>query len=307
MTTEIITPESTEAWRALRAEDITSTEVAALFDCSPYATAFELFHRKRNKEIVDIEESERMKWGNRLQDAIAQGIAQDQGWMVRRMSEYIRDTAMHLGASFDYSIETNPLGILETKNVDALQYRDGWIVDGETIEAPPHIELQLQTQLAVSGRDYGYIGALVGGNRIVLIRRDANAQVIESIKIKVAEFWKRIADENPPLPDFSRDMDIIRRIYSNVEPGKVVDVRESADMLQLAMRYRELGAAIKDIEAQRNECKAKMLTMIGDAAKAQGEMFTISAGTIGECVVKEHVREARRDFRINWKKMKEQT
>jgi len=57
-------------WLELRRADVTSTEVGALFGISPYMTRFELWHQKRSSGVVDVEPSERMQWGTRLQDAI---------------------------------------------------------------------------------------------------------------------------------------------------------------------------------------------------------------------------------------------
>ncbi len=50
----------------MRVQDITSSEISALFGLSPYKTAFELYHEKRAGEVMRIEENTRMKWGKRL-------------------------------------------------------------------------------------------------------------------------------------------------------------------------------------------------------------------------------------------------
>src|SRR3990167_5628915 len=100
----IIKPTSEADWLSLRTLDITSTEISALFGCSPYSTAFELWHRKKSGVIVQLKENERMFWGTKLQDAIAAGIAEEQGWAIRRMNEYIRNAELRIGSSFDFAI-----------------------------------------------------------------------------------------------------------------------------------------------------------------------------------------------------------
>ena len=72
-----------------------------------------------------------MKWGTRLQDSIAMGIAQDQGWSIRPMKEYITDTDLRLGASFDFAIGDD--GLLEIKNVDSLVFHKQWESDGDHV------------------------------------------------------------------------------------------------------------------------------------------------------------------------------
>jgi putative phage-type endonuclease len=298
--TETILPHNRDHWLELRTRDLTSTETPALFGCSPYITEFELAHRKRQGVVVKIEESERMKWGNRLQDAIAYGIAEDQGWTIRRMEEYMRDPTVRIGASFDYAIGEE--GLLEIKNVDALAFRDGWLVhDDGSIEAPPHIEIQVQTQLAVSERKFAYIGALVGGNRVVLIKREPDQGTIDAIRSKANFFWSILAAGKEPEPNFEKDAAFIVSLMQRAEPGKILSAKGDANFATLAQRYRDLGQTEKQIKEEREAVKAKLLLAIGDAEKVLGDDFTVSAGVVGPARV-EYDREGYRNFRISWKK-----
>lgn len=288
-------------WLAKRAGDVTSTEISALFDLSPYMTRYELWHRKKNRLIVDGETSERMKWGLRLQESIAQGIAEDQGWMIRRMDEYMRLPDLRMGASFDYAIGDD--GILEVKNVDSLIFKEGWIEDGDGLEAPPHIELQVQHQLATSNRKWAVIGALIGGNRVVLIRRERSESIIEAIRGRVAEFWASIEVGQEPEPLWERDATFIAKLYGYAEPGKVIDGDD--EISQLAAEYRSISQEQKKTEAIRDGLKARLLTKMGDAEKVKGEKYTISAGLVGPAHV-EYDRAGYRAFRIVWKRKGEQ-
>ena len=111
-------------WLDLKSKDISSTEVAALFGLSPYLTKFELWHRKKTGSILSIEENERMKWGSRLEPAIAEGIGIDNGWDVAPFKNYMTIPELRLGSSFDYVIGSNE-SLLEIKNVDNLIFKDG--------------------------------------------------------------------------------------------------------------------------------------------------------------------------------------
>ena len=294
---ETIQPSSEAEWLQLRTQDITSTEVSALFGCSPYATGFELWHSKKSQTISDIPTSERMKWGTRLQDAIAVGIAEEQGWIIRRMSEYGRIPELRMGASFDFAIE--PDGLLEIKNVDSLQFKDDWLIDGKNIEAPPHIELQVQHQLAVSGKAYAYIGALVGGNTLKLIKREPMPAVIEAIKEKVAAFWKSIEENIEPIPIWPQDAGAVIKMAYYAEPGKIIVAPEETQAM--AEEYRRLGGIIKEADAGRETLKAQILLAIGDAERVNGQGYTISAGITGEAEIA-YTRKAFRNFKITWKK-----
>lgn len=309
MNREIIHPASEQHWLELRTKDITSTEISALFGISPYVTEFEIWHRHHDNLAVEFQENERMKWGPRLQDSIAAGIAEDNGWLVRRMDEYIRLPELRLGASFDFSIEQGRmtanmpdyLGLLEIKNIDSLQLRDKWIIDGENIEAPPHIELQVQHQLLVSGRQFAYIGALVGGNRVILIRREPSPEIHEAIKQKSAAVWKSIDEGIEPKPDFSRDADFVSKLYGYAEPNKILDAKDNRELEGLMRIYQDATEDEKAAAIKKSSAKAEILTLIGDAEKVLGDGWSISAGLIGEVEMK-FTRKAYRNFKPYFKK-----
>jgi len=300
---EIIIPESKEAWLALRAKDITSTQVSALFGCSPYATEFEIWHQIKNGIIINIEENERMKWGTRLQTAIGEGLSEDDGIKVRPMPEYIRIPELRIGSSFDYSIEGDNPGILEIKNLDSLAFQRGWIEhDSGEIESPAHIELQLQHQLLVSGRSWGIIAALVGGNRLLKIRRDRNEDIINAIKNQVNRFWKSIDDNTPPKPDFERDAKFISSLYQYAHPGKEMSATSEIDLY--ALEYKEAAEAEREAARKKEVAKAKLLMKIGDNEKCYGTGYTITSGIVGPAEIS-YKREAYRSFRVAYKQKKE--
>lgn len=284
--------------------DITSTEISALYGASPYQTAFELGHRKLAKEIVSIEENERMKWGSRLQDAIAAGVAQDQGWSIRKMDEYIRDSSARIGSSFDFAIGDH--GLLEVKNVDSLAFRDGWLTDEDTgeLEAPLHIELQVQHQLAVSGRRFAFICALVGGNKVHLIQRDRNESVISDIKLKAAAFWKGIDAGVVPAPDFTRDAEMISKLYNKADADNILDSRRDIDLDLLVQEYNKFAAEEKSAKESKDAMKAQILMKVGTAAKVIGSGYSITLGTVAGGTVS-YERSPYRMFKINMPKQRE--
>lgn len=304
---QTLIPKSEAEWLEFRKQDITSTEVAALFNLSPYLSEFELWHRKKDGMDSGFEPNDRIKWGQRLQDSIAHGVAEDNGWKVRRMDEYLRVPDLRMGSSFDFSIESctdDPrIGLLEIKNVDALIFRDQWAVDGDTLEAPSHIEIQVQHQLAVSGRAFAYLAALVGGNRVVLIKRTPDQAIITAIKSKVQAFWKSVDENTPPSPDFHRDAEFISKLYGYAEPGKVFDASSDSEIQTLMERYKALAGQVKTAEDEKDAIKAQILTRVGDAEKVEGSAWSISCGIIGECPVS-YVRKAYRNFKPSYRKVK---
>jgi putative phage-type endonuclease len=290
MNIERISTETDEQWLELRQRDITSTEISALFGCSPYMTPFELWQRKHKNIRLELDPNERMAWGLRLQDAIAQGLKEEHGWDMRRINQYFRLPEHRLGSSFDYRGKTELLFggfLVEIKNVDGLVFRNDW----PNGEAPLHIEIQLQHQLLVSGLDRGYIAALVGGNKMHLIERLADPKVHEQILARSAEFWKSVDLNEEPSPDWVADSDFIMELYKRTAPGLTIPA--TLEVTELAMRHKLFLDQESEAEAQKKGIKAQIVAQIGEAEKVKGPNFTISA---------KQKENGVRDFRINWTK-----
>lgn len=284
MATEIIPTTSQEHWLELRKQDVTSTESAALFGMSPYLTHFDLWHRKRTGIVPEFKTNERMAWGNRLEAAIAHGIAEEQGWKISPMKEYLRDPDLRMGSSFDFVITSlgEPVH-LEIKNVDYLAFRDGWIEhDDSSIEAPEQIEMQVQHQMAVSGFKRAFIGAFIGGNRGVVIERLRDEDVIAAIKAKVANFWRTVDDGIEPNPVMPGDAEVLIRLNQYAKPGKVLDASADDVLTEMIERYKAAAAKEKNAGEDKDVAKAEIFKHIADAEKVLTGAWTVSAAMQAE-------------------------
>ena len=299
-----ILPEDKATWLALRGQDITSTDVSALFGLSPYTTAFELWQKKAGAIEDSFEENERMKWGTRLQDTIARGIGEDEGWNVRARNVYTRIPERRIGSSFDFEIvgHADGPGLLEIKNVDYLVYRDTWSEEDGLIEAPAHIELQLQHQLLATGRSWGVIAALVAGNTVKLVHRKADLELRESILTQVAMFWASIAANRPPAPDYKADFKTLKKLLGPSQEGAVLDARGDSRFDDLIAQYQHVSSEIKGLEEIKEAAKAQLLELTGSAEKVVGSNWSISAGMVATKEIPATVRQAYRNFRVNLKK-----
>lgn len=281
MSIETIQIQNRDQWLAERVKDVTSTEVAALYGLSPYLSEFELFHQKRDGIVVQIQENERMKWGTRLESAIAHGAAEDQGWNIAKLDVYMRDTEAKIGSSFDFEIlsSSDGPGILEVKNVDWLQYQKNWIDDGNgNIEAPEHIELQVQHQLEVSDRKWAAIVVLVGGNEQKIVLRNRDKGIGSDIRAKVTEFWSKIQANRPPAPDYVQDAEfIIKQLRRDGTGDHIV---ADAELEKMIKDYEFVSREYNDLEKIKNQRRAEILERIGTAGKVVTSFGSLSCGNV---------------------------
>lgn len=332
-------PKTREEWLALRHQYVSSTESAALFGLSAYCTPYELGIQKQAKDPPSddaFSDNERVIWGLRLQEAIAKGISEDYGVKIRRVRGYAVHSACRLGASFDYEIigvKQEPVrmdpeklvdvtvqdpclqemyrdlgpGVLEIKNVDWLIFKKEWKKEEGEIEAPAHIEIQVQHQLeAIQTRKWAAVGVLIGGNDTVLVLRDYDPEFGKQIVNKVNTFFANLEKGVLPPVTLPQDVDIIRKIYLASSPGKIFDGNEDVELLSLCEQYSHASSSAKGFEEARKSLGAKILMHISDAAIATTKGFKISAGTVAETVVPSFKKDAYRNLRVTRLKQKEE-
>lgn len=316
-------PKSRQEWLELRHKYVSSTESPALFGMSPYSTAFEIAVLKKSPTPPpEYGDNERMAWGLRLQRAIADGIAEEFGVKIRAMSGYATNGGM--GASFDFEIVGHVegpfegdtrlrglytqfgAGVLEIKNVDGLVFKNEWSVVDKMIEAPAHIEIQVQHQLECCERKWAAIGVLIGGNRQEVILRMRDTDVGQAIRAKVNRFWSELQKGVMPPVTLPEDVQIIKTLYGHAEPESVLDARGDETIKSLCAKYSVFQKAEKEAKDQKDSAIAELLMKIGTAEKVLVDGYSISAGVVGETVVEQYTRKAYRNCRIYVKKDKQE-
>lgn len=314
MTTEFIPHTTDEAWLALRRTAVNSTESPALFGLSPYATTYEVWHRKRGTLPDDFGDNDRMQAGRHIEPAIASLVAERYGVVVEPFKDYALDREARMGSSFDFRIvghaelsyselarlfrEHGP-GILECKNVDFLAHRDRWTED----ECPDHIEIQLQHQLELADLEWGAIAALVGGNTLWLYVRMRDRAVGRGLRKRIAEFWKSQDDNAEPDPVMPDDAEAVISMYQYADPDAVFSALNDDVFAAKMLEYKRLGEEIKERQKQFETIKAETLMIVGSASRVVTDVGNICLTQVKPCHV-EYDREGYRMFRFTPKKVK---
>lgn len=256
--------QSDAQWREMRRQHVGGSEIAALFGEHSQLTRWELWHRKAGAlPEPDLSDNDRVFWGATLEPAIAAGVASKTGWKVRKVRRYYSMRPdLALGGSLDYEIIAHDRGpgVLEIKTADWLIAR-AW----EDGEPPLSYELQLQSYFACTGRAWGVMAVLVGGNDLRLFEYERRPRTIETIEAEVARFWCSVERNEPPKPDFGSDAETIAAMYCSVSAGKVIDLTGNNRLPELCAEYQRSAANEGSEKKARGAAKAEILTLIGDA------------------------------------------
>jgi predicted phage-related endonuclease len=266
-----------------RATHVGASEAAALFDCSPYLTKFELYHRKKGNIATPefnalhddgTPDDERIYWGVKLEAAIIEAAKERYGYQDREQAEHLSN-GKGLGGHPDRRVicpERGP-GILEIKTADWL-VRKSW---GD--EPPAHYLIQSQAYQGLDGVAWGDVLVLVGGNKLERFCYDFRPKIYAEIEKRVEAFWQSIAADEPPPADYARDLPTITELYRE-GTEEVVDL--TADNLAHEAAAAFLFAKEARLEAEKREdaAKAELLDKLGPASTAMLNGFVVRAATV---------------------------
>jgi predicted phage-related endonuclease len=287
-----------------RAAHVGASEAAALFDCSPYLTRFELWHRKKGN--IDTPEfnamsddgtpdNERIYWGVRLEAAIIEAAKERYGYIDREQVGRLSN-GKGLGGHPDRRVicpERGP-GILEIKTADWL-VRKGW---GD--EPPEHYLLQSQAYQGLDGVEWGDVLVLVGGNKLERFRYSFRPKIYAEIERRVAEFWQSVEANDPPPADYTRDLATITEL-TREGTGETIDLRTDNLAADAAARYLWAREARTKAQAEEDAAKAELLDKLGAASVGLINGFMLRATDVAAVADREakpgEIIKGRRGYR----------
>jgi predicted phage-related endonuclease len=263
-----------------RASVVGASEVAALFDASPYLTRFELWHRKKGNiatpefdAVADdgTPENERIWWGVRLEAAIIAAAKERYGYEDRDQVTRL-DNGRGLGGHPDRRV-TCPLrgpGILEVKTAD-------WLVRKTWGDEPPmHYLIQSQAYQGLDKVQWGDVIVLVGGNSLERFQYEFRPKIYAEIEKRVEEFWRAVRLNEPPPADYSRDLDTIKEIYGE-QGDETIDLTGDNRAAIAAAEYLAGAEIEKEGRARKEAAAAELFDKLRDASFAFADGFTVKS------------------------------
>jgi putative phage-type endonuclease len=242
-------------WHELRSQHIGASDVAALFDMSPFTTLWQLWMEKSGKlPPEDLSDNKSVQAGTFLESGIANWAAHRWDMKIEKVVDYYTaDDCPGMGASLDFQTDGgHPVEIKWSA------HGDGWEYEGDTITcAPDNYVLQVLHQMACTDAEYGWLIALIR-NEPRRMKVPRSVEIISKIKSHVAKFWDSVrAGEEPPV-DFDKDGEAVVRLLDFVPMSEVTLTTEHAHLFQT---YLENAAIEKEAKAKKEAAKTELLTL----------------------------------------------
>ncbi len=270
---------SRDDWLAVRKGGIGSSDAAAAVGLNPYQSQLELWMVKTGRDatlpkVDPNDETSPMYWGTLLEPIVAAHYTKRSGNRVRKINAVLQhpdaDKAWMLANIDREIVGASDVQILECKT--AGEFGSRLWKDG----VPEYVQLQVQHQLAVTGKAAADVCVLVCGQeiRIYRIERD-NALIARLIELE-RQFWHYVESDTPPPADGSDSADLaLRCLYPN-DSGNSIDLTHDRDM---SAAFADLVAVRADIDAREKveaELKQRIQQRMENASKALFETGQVS-------------------------------
>ena len=264
-------------WHAARAKVIGASEVAALFGVSPHTSRWSLWQVKAGRVAPpDLSGDARVTWGLRLENAIADAVAEERGWTLLPGGHRVHRRIEGMGCTLDREIAGDRPGVLELKTVDWLARKRQW-----GAEPPAHILLQLQHQLAVTGHQWGAVAALVGGNDLRIWEYQARPRSFAESEKRVRAFWQSIREgREPPVDGSASTAETLAALYPDAHDDPPLDLRGDNEAPELCAGFIRAREARQAAEREERNYANALRAKVGDAAAAMVNGYTVRATAV---------------------------
>lgn len=265
-----------EDWLAVRKSGIGGSDAAAAVGLNPYMSPLELWLIKTGRDAnlarPDPDDTtEPVYWGTLLEPVVAASYTKQTGNRVRRVNAVLRHpTIPFMLANIDREVIGTPgVQILECKTAGefgARIWREG---------VPEYVQVQVQHQLAVTGKSAAHVAVLICGQKLEVHRIERDDDLIARLIPLEAAFWHYVETCTPPPADGSESSDrALRCLYPG--SGGTVDF---ADDRRMSSVFADLVAVRADIEqrdAQEALLKQTIQQAMGEANRAIFETGSVS-------------------------------
>lgn len=263
--------------RRQRQRYLCASDTPVILGVSPYKKTPGDIYFSKVYDLPETDEPEDFKTtGNLLEDPLLTWAAEHLGVSIIRNQWRVAQEGAGAGifaAHPDAIVQGKPEG-LEAKYANAAMGED--YGDEGTDSIPAHVVVQAQHQMYAARLERVWVPVALAGFslqfKLFSVPRDD--ELIDQIVTQGMEWWNRhIIAKVPPDGEEAPPMDLLKRIRR--EPKSVVDLPSDAE--QLIFEYQQLGYQTKENDDARDELKAKIVNLLGEAEAgrlADGRMVT---------------------------------
>jgi putative phage-type endonuclease len=240
-------------WLALRRQDVTASDVAAVFGLHPYRTPLQLWADKTGVGF-DVPENAAMRRGRWLEDAVIAAYRDyHPGCQVVKPAVYVRAPAYRLGCTPDAVTGDT---VIQCKTVAASTFKT-W-TDG----APVHYQLQALTEAMLLNANRAVLAVLVTSafgadyEEFVIERHpEAEARILAA----VPEFWSKIGRGEQPKAEYAADGELLAKLYAPDDALPPLDLSFDNYAGELLEKRDRLNRERSGIEISLDAIKGEIL------------------------------------------------
>jgi len=253
-------------WLEVRQGGIGSSDAAAAVGLNPYKSQLELWLEKTGREAAKEETTgmdDPCYWGTLLEPYVATAYQQKTGRKVRRVNAVLQHPTFNfMLANLDREVIGCPeVQILECKT--AGEFGSRLWKDG----VPEYVQLQVQHQLAVTGKAAADVAVLLCGQKLEIHRIERDDDLIARLILLETKFWECVEQDIEPLADGSESAArALRQLY----PGNdtTVDFGQDEMLCETFTTLSALKVELEEKELRAEQCKQILQQAMGDASRA---------------------------------------
>lgn len=251
-----------EEWIAGRRGRIGASDVPAILGLVKWRSPYRVWAEMRGL-IPKRDETLYIRAGHALEPLVAELYAEQAGRELADPGEYT--VYMHpdypwLGVTPDRLVagDTAPVELKTGGEYAMDEWRD---------DAPTSYQVQLQTQIACLGAEWGSLAGLIGNREFRWFDYPRHDRLIKSMIPRLAEFWERVQNGDPPPVDGSDSTTQTLRLLHPRDTGEVITLGDAA--IAVWERRARVKAQLKQLEELLAEDENLIRAWIGDASEAQ--------------------------------------
>jgi putative phage-type endonuclease len=282
-----------EDWLEVRKRGIGSSDAAAAVGLNPYKSQLELWLEKTGRDDLlpksdPHDEDSPTYWGTLLEPIVAAHYSRRTGHKVRRINAVLQHphpSLLWMLANIDREvIGSEEVQILECKTAGingARLWKDG---------VPEYVQLQVQHQLAVTGKQAADVAVLFGGQALEIHRLQRDDSLIARLIRLEQAFWRYVETDTPPPADGSESADMALRCLYPADNGLTQDFSQDRTLSATFADLVQVRQSLADLEKQEAQFKQALQQAMGDASKAKFETGEVSWKKAKDSVVLDSAR-----------------